>query len=129
MQLSSFYFSHKALFLIPIEHLSSEGMSEAFAAALMEAREVSRDWIDCFNAAYAAYFARVSELYRRAPDNWFPARAQNICIVTEPETTRPYFQVFPDASWLLYESDFSPVERLRFEVDSPKCSCNQGDKR
>ncbi len=109
MKLADFYFAQDALFVIPVEALTAAGLSPSFAAALMRRRGIAPAWVRTFNTAYAAYYQRCATLYERAAASWFPPRAQNVCIVTAPHVTRPYFQVFPQASWLLYHSDFDAV--------------------
>lgn len=108
MELRRFYFAHPQLFILPIEHLSEQGMSEAFAEVLRQERGLSDGWIELLNQAYATYWTRAAELYARAPDSWFPPRRQNLAIVLDPEHTRPYYQPFHKSSWMLYASDFDP---------------------
>ncbi len=110
MQLRRFYFAHRELFVIPVEHLGEGGMSDSFAAALREERGVDDEWIALFDRAYATYWERAASLYARAPDSWFPPRLQNLAIVLEPDATRPYYQPFHKSSWMLYASDFDPAQ-------------------
>jgi hypothetical protein len=110
MQLKGFYFADPRMFVIPIEHLSVRGMSEAYADAVRAERGVSEGWIALFNEAFALYTERIARLYARAPETWFPPRLQNVCIVTDALHTRPYYQPFHQASWLLYQCDFDPHE-------------------
>lgn len=108
MELRRFYFSHPELFIIPIEHLGQQGMSEAFAEVLRQERSLGQEWIELFDRAYATYWARATELHARAPQSWFPPRRQSLAIVLEPQHTRPYYQPFHKSSWMLYASDFDP---------------------
>ena len=108
MELRRFYFAHPELVVLPVEHLSERGMSEAFAEALQQERRVSDGWIELFDRAYATYWERAAWLYARAPETWFPPRRQNLALVLEPERTRPYYQPFHKSSWMLYASDFDP---------------------
>jgi hypothetical protein len=96
------------MFVIPIEHLSRDGIDAAFAEVLC-ARVVSEDWIALFNQAFRCYWGRCSGLFEQAPRYWFPPRLQHVCIVTDATRVRPYFQPFNKSSWLLYESDFDPA--------------------
>lgn len=107
MKLASFYFDHDGLFVIPIEHLGPEGMTAAMRSEL-GTRGRRRDWLDLFDRAFALYWERATELYRRAPATWFPPRRQHVAIVTDPSRVRPYSQPLKRSSWLMYESDFSP---------------------
>jgi hypothetical protein len=117
VELKDFYFAHDGMFLIPLEHLSPEGMSEQLRAALLERGE-SSNWLDTFDKSYARYWERATTLYERAPETWFPPRKQNLCIITDRSTTRPYYQPFNRNSWTLYHDDFdlesSSVELAAF---------------
>jgi hypothetical protein len=108
MELRRFYFAHREMFVVPIEHLSEHGVSEAMARAIHDERGFSEGWIALLGRAQALYWQRAKELYARAPESWFPPRLQNLCIVTDPAGTRPYFQPFHKSSWVLYASDFDP---------------------
>jgi hypothetical protein len=78
------------------------------AEALKRRRGLGDDWTACFNAAFARYRERAFALQQRAEATWFPPRRQNVCLVTDLEQTRPYYQPFNKNSWLLYASDFDP---------------------
>ncbi len=115
MELRRFYFAHRELFVIPVEHLGEAGVSEAMAAAIRRDRGLDDAWIELLNRAYASYWARATSLYERAPESWFPPRLQNLCIVVDPGAVRPYFQPFHRSSWVLYASDFDPsVSNLEY---------------
>jgi hypothetical protein len=53
--------------------------------------------------------ALTARLYAAAPEAWFAPRLVNVCVVREPERTRPFFQPLAGSSWLVYESDFDPA--------------------
>lgn len=108
MDLRRFYFAHRELFVVPIEHLTEAGTTEAMAEAIRRERGMSEGWIELLDRAFATYWQRAKELYARAPESWFPPRLQNLCIVTDPAGTRPYYQPFHKSSWVLYASDFDP---------------------
>jgi hypothetical protein len=109
MDLRRFYFAHRELFVIPVEHLGEGGMSDTMAQAVREDRGLGDAWIELCNRAYATYWARATALHAHAPESWFPPRLQNLCIVVEPAGVRPYFQPFHKSSWVLYASDFDPA--------------------
>lgn len=109
MELRRFYFAHRELFVVPIEHLSERGTSEVMAEAIRRERGLSEGWIELLSQALATYWVRAKELHARAPDSWFPPRLQNLCIVTDPAGTRPYYQPFHKSSWVLDASDFDPA--------------------
>jgi hypothetical protein len=109
MELETFYFSQPHLYLVPIEHQQDGGLNKEYAAALKHRRGVGDDFIDRLDETLAKYRERVDGLFRRAAGNWFPPRRQNLCIVTDAQSVKPYYQPFAAASWLLYESDFDPA--------------------
>jgi len=98
--------SQDGLFVIPIEALSSSGITSGFGEQLREQSGVSSNWISQFNRAYSIYWNRARALHARAPGYWFPPRPQHIAIITRPAKIRPYFQPFHQNSWLLYQHDF-----------------------
>jgi hypothetical protein len=102
------YFHDPRAFVVPVEHLTDEGMSAPFAKWLRKEHEIDEAWIALFDRAFSLYRERASELNEKDPDNWFPARKQNICVVLDAERTRPFYLPFNKASWLLYASDFDP---------------------
>jgi len=107
VKLASFFFDHDGLFVIPIEHLRPEGMTDEMSEEL-HARGVSAGWTRLFDEAFALYWSRATDLYDKAPGTWFPPRRQHVAIVTDPSRVRPYSQPLKGSSWLLYESDFDP---------------------
>ena len=109
MKLRRFYFTHPDVFLVGVEHLSESGLSDDFADALRDERGVSSEWIALFNKSYATYWSRARKLSGDVPEGWFPPRRQNLLIATTPDGTRPYYQPFVGASWMLYASDFDPA--------------------
>lgn len=119
MELRRFYFAHREMFVVPVEHLSERGLDEAMAQAIREERGLSEGFTALLGRAFALYWARAAELYARAPASWFPPRLQNLCIITDPAGTRPYFQPFHGSSWVLYASDFDP------EVSNLEHACFQ----
>ncbi|MFO0980221.1 MAG: hypothetical protein U1E76_00495 [Planctomycetota bacterium] len=103
-----FCFSQRGLFLIPVDELGPAGMSETFALELCARTDLTDAWVELFDAAFAAYWARASTLAARAPRHWWPPRVQHVAVVTSPAHVRPYFQPLHRTSWLVYASDFDP---------------------
>jgi hypothetical protein len=108
MELAGFYFAHPQMFVVPVEHQTDDGLTEEFAAELLRRGLVDGEWIALLSRALVTYRARAADLFARARDSWFPPRRQNVCMITEPDTTRPYYQPFDRACWPLYLSDFDP---------------------
>lgn len=118
--LASFYFDHEGCFLLPLEHLTREGMTEALASEIERRRLLRRPSIDLFDAAIRLLFERQGALHQAAPDTHLPPRLANVLVVTEQETTRPFFQPFVDASVILYAADLDPerssAEHVAFQL-------------
>ena len=108
-RLRKLYFHDPRAFVIGVEHLCDTGMSDTLAGWLDEKRGLDTAWVESFNASYTRYRERCRTLAERDPEVWFPPRKQNVCIVTAPQTVRPYYLPFHRASWLLYASDFDPA--------------------
>ena len=90
-ELHEFYFGEDGMVLIPIEHLSKDGIG-----------------IDFFNRAFSLYWERALDLHARAPQYWLPPRVQHLCIHTATEGANPYTQSFNRSSWSLEACDFRP---------------------
>jgi hypothetical protein len=112
--LADLYFAHQQMFLVPVEAIGPDGCSAEMAGLLRERHGLSDGWIELFDRSVRTYFERVAELYAKAPASWFPPRRQNVCVVVDPDRTRPYYQPFDGSSWLVYASDFDP-ERSNVE--------------
>lgn len=109
MELRAFYFEHPQLFVVPVEHLSRSGVSAEFRSVAAAERELPEGFFDLLSEAIATQFERQTPLYAKARRQWFPPRLTNLCVVTEPQEARPYYQPFPGNSVLLYASDFDPA--------------------
>jgi hypothetical protein len=108
MELRPFYFAHSGMFVVPVEEQRRDGVTPEYAAALGEERGLGDDYVALLNAALQRYWERLEWMWARTQRSWFPPRFQNLCVITEPETGRPYWQPFAGSSWLLYASDFDP---------------------
>ena len=107
--LFDYYFAHDGIFVIPIEHLSSVGLSRSFEDDVLKRGVFNRESIELFNQAFTTYWKRALDLHHKAPRFWFPPRVQHICIVTQPNRVRPYYLPFNKNSWTVYASDFDPA--------------------
>ena len=108
--LTDYYFSEDGMFVIPVEHLSRDGLTDDFRSVLRERASLPAGWTELFEDAFRAYWTRTAELSAQTSMYWFPPRVQNVCVVTDPLHVRPYFQPFYKSAWLLYASDFDPAE-------------------
>ena len=115
--LSDYYLGQRGLVVIPIEHLSREGLSPELRELFWGRSIFSQEWLDLFDRAFQLYWRRLKELTAEASVYWFPPRVQHVCVITEPDRVRPYFQPLHQSSWLVYESDFSPeCSNLEFAI-------------
>jgi hypothetical protein len=106
VRLADYYLGDPRLVLIPIEHLSRDGMSAAFAALLGERCGWSPGRVELFNAAFALYWERSRILAHSR--SWGTPRLRHVVLVRGPLTVRPYAQLLNTSAWLLYENDFDP---------------------
>jgi len=109
VRFASFYFAHPELFLIPIEHLRPEGMSDAFAAELELRSLVPKTFRSVFDAAWQSLSSTLSGLAKRAPDAFPPPRLIHVAVLLNPSRMHPYFQPFEGMSGVAYASDFDPA--------------------
>lgn len=108
-KLQDFYLGQDGVVLIPIEHLSREGLGREFQAALEARGAFSPEWLAFFNHAFACYWERALDLHARAPQYWMPPRVQHLCVYTATQGINPYSQLFHRSSWSLIASDFDPA--------------------
>jgi len=105
-ELSEFYFGQDGIVLIPIEHLSKDGIESAFQCALLEKTALDCEWIEFFNRAFSLYWERALDLHARAPQYWLPPRVQHVCVHTATEGANPFTQLFNRSSWSVEACDF-----------------------
>ncbi len=105
MQLASFYFAHDEAFLIPVEHLSNAGMSDAFAAELASRALVPVGFRTFFDEVYRRTRERMGRLALRAPEFFPPLRTVNI-VVLRDHSLHAFFQPFEGMCALVYAADF-----------------------
>jgi hypothetical protein len=107
MQLDDYYFIDPRVILIPIEHLTPDGVPRAFAAVLHARAGWAGDRITLFNRAFTLYWQRSVALAGRT-GTWPPPRLRHVAVVTQPDAVRPYVQLLNTSAWLLYASDLDP---------------------
>lgn len=93
--------------LVPAEELSPAGLAPAFAAWLQQHAGWSRARIALFDAAFAAWWQRATDLARRCRD-WPPPRRRNVAIAHHPDAVPPWAQILNTGTWTLYACDFDP---------------------
>ena len=100
-----FIFAHPSVVVVPAEVLDEHGLEAEFAELLINDGRLSADQVDCLERGIALYWQRCSDLFARAPGSWFPPRATNLLIVSEPRGIVPYMEPFVGTSSMLYTSD------------------------
>lgn len=94
--------------LVPIEHLGTGGMSAAFAAAVASERGWSAERIALFDAAFARYWQRSTDLAGRAR-GWPPPRRRHVAVLEAALDVHPYASLLNTSAWTLYAGDFDPT--------------------
>jgi hypothetical protein len=108
MRLADYYFADPRLVLVPIEHLSPGGLSDAFAAAAVARGGWTTGHAALLNEAIGLYWARTAELARTTP-TWAPPRLRHVAVLREPLAMHPYAQLLNASAWTLYASDLDPA--------------------
>ncbi len=108
MTVTSFAFDHDGCFLLPLEELSPRGMSAELASELVSRSLLSKRAVELFDAALACLHDRLSALHAALPGSHAPPRLLNVLVISDAETTRPFFQPLPDMSAVIYASDLDP---------------------
>jgi len=106
--LDDFYFTDPRLTLIPIEHLSPDGIAPGFAATLRDRRGWLEERIELLDESFRLYWQRLAALARRGRD-LSPPRLRNIGVVGDGSAVRPYASILNTSTWTLYESDLDPA--------------------
>ena len=106
LPLADYYCADERVLLLPIEHLTPQGMSPEFAALAAE-----HGWSDgeirLFDAGFSLYWSRSADLAVRAR-GWPPPRIRHVAVVGDPLAVRPYAQLLNTSAWTLYRSDLDP---------------------
>ncbi len=105
--LADYYFGDPRLVLIPIEQLTPDGMSAAFAAAVAGARGWNAERVALFDAAFARYWSRTADLARRTR-TWSPPRLRHVAVLERPLDVHPYAPLLNTTAWTLYADDLAP---------------------
>lgn len=105
--LADYYFGDPRLVLIPIEQLTPDGMSAAFAAAVAGARGWNAERVALFDAAFARYWSRTADLAHRTR-TWSAPRLRHVAVLARPLDVHPYAPLLNTTAWTLYADDLDP---------------------
>jgi hypothetical protein len=105
--LADYYFGDSRLVLIPIEHLTPQGVSGAFADALTAMRGWSAARVALFDAGFIRYWERTDALARHTR-TWSPPRLRHVAVLERPLDIHPYAPLLNTTAWTLYADDLDP---------------------
>jgi hypothetical protein len=94
--------------LVPIEHLTPQGMSAAFAALAIERADWTAERVALFDRGFALYWSRGAALAARTR-SWAPPRRRHVAVVDDPLAVRPYVQLLNTSAWMVYGADLDPA--------------------
>jgi hypothetical protein len=108
LALVDYYFADPRLVLVPVEHLTDEGMTATFAAWALERAGWTPAHACLFDDGWRRYWTRGCDLARRTP-TWPAPRRRHVAVVGQPMGVRPYVQLLNTSAWLVYASDVDPA--------------------
>ncbi len=111
--LAELYFADPRTHLIPIEHLSPEGVTPAYGRELARRLPYAAAALDLLNTAFPLYWQRSAELAGRT-NTWATPRLRNLAIVDSSAAIPPYVQLLNTSTWTLFDVDF------QLETSSPE---------
>lgn len=102
---ADFCFADSQAVLIPIEHLSPEGLSPRFSEWLVERRPNGAAVARLLDGAFPLYWQRSRRLANAVPA-WPPPRVRNVAVIASGSAIPPYVQVLNTSTWTLFDCDF-----------------------
>lgn len=105
--LDELYFHDPRLTLVPLEHLSPNGVDPAFAARLARRPGWSEGRAALLGRGLALYWRRMEDLARRS-GYLPPPRLRNVAVVHEADAVRPYASLLNESTWTTYDDDLDP---------------------
>lgn len=115
--LDQFYFADPRVILVPIEHLSPDGMSTTMATLIETRRPGATEIVRMLNEAFPRYWERTADLATRSR-TWPTPRRRNIAIVDHATDIPPFIQLLNTSTWTLFDCDFaqetSSIELLAY---------------
>jgi hypothetical protein len=106
--LAAYYFLDARVVLVPVEHLTDEGLTPEFAALATARAGWTAEHVALFDAAWTRYWSRSAGLARRTR-TWPAPRRRHVAVVTQPDAVRPYVQLLNTSAWLVYATDVDPA--------------------
>lgn len=125
-----FYFLDRRSVLVPIEHLSPDGVSAEFAALLANRHPAGAAIASFLAKAFSLYWQRSAHLAEKLR-SWPPPRLRNIAILDSTTAIPPYVQLLNTTTWTLFDCDFdatvSSVELLAYLLVHGECMSVTGE--
>jgi hypothetical protein len=108
LDLAAYYFDTPGVLLVPIEHLTPDGVSTEFAAAAVARGAWSAAHVALFDAGFARYWQRTAGLASRTA-TWAPPRRRHVALLADAAVAHPYVQLLNTSAWTLYAADIDPA--------------------
>jgi hypothetical protein len=106
LSLHDYYFHDPRVVLVPIEHLSADGVSPEFVELLAARTDWSPERIAVLCDGFALYWRRGTAI-ADTTETWPRPRLRHIAVVSDAESIHPYSGILASA-WTLYECDLDP---------------------
>ncbi len=106
--LADYYFLDPRVVLVPIEHLTDDGLTADFAALVIARAGWTPEHVALFDAGWTRYWRRSTDLARRTR-TWPAPRRRHVAVVTRADAVRPYVQLLNTSAWLLHDADIDPA--------------------
>jgi hypothetical protein len=108
VKLAAYYFDTPGVLLVPVEHLTPEGVSATFADAAIARAAWSEAQHALFDAGFTRYWQRTTALAARTA-SWAPPRLRHVALLADPAVAHPYVQLLNTSAWTLYATDLDPT--------------------
>ena len=106
--LAEFYLLDPRVVLVPVEHLTDDGLTPELAALVTARAGWTAEHVALFDAGWSLYWSRGTDLARRTR-TWPAPRRRHVAVVTQPDAVRPYVQLLNTSAWLVYAADVDPA--------------------
>lgn len=106
--LADYYFVDPGLVLVPIEHLTDDGLSDTFKTLAASRAGWTAEQTALFDDGWTRYWRRSDDLARRTR-TWPAPRRRHVAVALQGERVRPYVQLLNTSAWLVYAADLDPA--------------------
>lgn len=106
--LADYYFFDPRVVLVPVEHLTDDGLTADFAALAIARAGWTPAQVALFDAGWSRYWRRSADLARRTR-TWPAPRRRHVAVVGRPDAVRPDVQLLNTSAWLVHAADVDPA--------------------